>query len=157
MKYLIIIVSSFLFCYSPIFAQQAKTIHNVKLKSSPSIKSDSIKTLKPNTSVTIIKRQGGWYHVETSPQLQGWLKMLWLRYNVNTTPKSSFSLITQGTKGTTVATGVRGLSEDELEKGKGDPNAINEIDNYVVTAEQAKQFARAAGLEQSTIPYLTEQ
>jgi len=156
-KYLIFIFSSFLFCYSPLFAQQANTINNVKLKSAPSIKSESIKVLKPDTSVTIIKRKGGWYQVETSPQLQGWLKMLWLRYNVNTAPKSSFSLITQGTTGTTVATGVRGLSEDELEKGQGDANAINEIDKFVVSAKQAKQFAQSAGLEQQVIPYLTDQ
>ncbi len=151
----IAIVSSVLLFNSALYAQQsAQTINKVDLKTSPSIKSKSIKTLKSDTAVSIIKRKGGWYQVETKPKQQGWLKMLWLRYEVTGTGQSGFSLLTQGSTGVTVATGVRGLSEDELEKGKGDPEAIHFIDQFIISPTEAKSFAKSAGLKQKSLPYI---
>ncbi|WP_019615686.1 SH3 domain-containing protein [Psychromonas ossibalaenae] len=153
MKNLLIIVAvNLLFSTFSASAQQASTIIDAHLKTSPSIRSESIEFLKTDTSVIILERQGGWYRVETFPQLQGWLKMLWLRYSVTGTSDNGFSLLTEG-GGVTVATGIRGLSEEELEKGQGDPYAVNTLERFTVSPEQAKAFAKAGGLKKKHLPY----
>ncbi|WP_028866285.1 SH3 domain-containing protein [Psychromonas aquimarina] len=153
MKNLLIIVAvNLLFSAFSASAQQASTIIDTHLKTSPSVRSQSIEFLRTDTSVTILERRGGWYRVETFPQLQGWLKMLWLRYSVTGQRDDGFSLLTQG-GGVTVATGIRGLSEEELEKGQGDPYAVNTLDRFTVSPEQARAFAEAGGLKQKHLPY----
>ncbi len=151
-KLLVIVAFSLLLTTFSAAAQQASTIIDTQLKTSPSVRSESLEFLKTDTSVTILERQGGWYRVETFPQLQGWLKMLWLRYSVTGKSDDGFSLLTQG-GGVTVATGIRGLSEEELEKGQGDPYAVDTLDRFTVSPEQAKAFAKAGGLKQKHLPY----
>ncbi len=155
MKYLLILITCSLLLITSLQAGQlASTVIEADLKASPSIKSKTLKILETDTPVNIVERQGGWYRVETAPPLQGWLKMLWLRYSLTGSEQGGFSLLTQGTGSVTVATGVRGLSEEELEKGQGDPFAINTLDRFIVSPEQARAFAKAEGLKQTQLPYV---
>ena len=147
---------NFLFI-SSLQAQQAVTMKDVELKSTPSVKSETVKKLKADSGVTIIGRQGGWYHVEVPVEQKGWLKMLWLRFPNTAKEQGTLDLLAQSASGVTVATGIRGLSDEELEKGKGSPFAMSNLDRFVVSPEQAQAFAEAGGLQKKTIPYVDEE
>lgn len=157
MKYFLsFFLCNFLFI-SPLLAQQAMTINDVELKSTPSVKGETVKKLKAETTVNIIGRQGGWYHVEVPIEQKGWLKMLWLRFPNTGQEQGTLDLLAQSTSGVTVATGIRGLSDEELEKGQGSPFAMSTLDRFVVSPDQAKAFAKAGGLQPKTIPYVVEE
>lgn len=151
-----LILCNFLFI-SSLQAQQAMTVNDVELKSTPSIKSETVKELKADTAVNIIGRQGGWYQVEVPVEQRGWLKMLWLRFPSTAKEQGTLDLLAQSASGVTVATGIRGLSDEELEKGKGSPFAMSTLDRFVVSPEQAQAFADAGGLQKKTIPYVVEE
>lgn len=153
-RHLAILLTCTLVFISSVFAQQATTVDDVKLKLAPSIQSENIDDLEADTSVTILNRQGGWYQVQTPYQMQGWLKMLWLRFPVTGEESSVLSVFSQGSSGVTVATGIRGLSEDELATGHGIPFDMSTLKHYSVSQDEALAFAQEGQLRAQDFRYV---
>ena len=56
------------------------------------------------------------------------------------------SLAQASRSNTTVATGVRGLSREQLQNSQEDLAEVARMNQYQVSAAEAQQFAQAAGL-----------
>lgn len=119
--------------------------------------------LAANTTVDILERRGGWLRI-AAKGAGGWAKLHQVRVgegpqatrsgaglaimkNVGETGRS-------GSTGIVATTGIRGMSAEELTNAKPDPAAVKAIERYRVTASQAREYARAAGLKEASVPAL---
>ncbi|MEW6331157.1 MAG: SH3 domain-containing protein [Pseudomonadota bacterium] len=119
--------------------------------------------LAANTSVNILERRGGWLRI-SAKGASGWAKLHQVRVgegpqatksgeglailkNVGETGRS-------GSTGIVATTGIRGLSAEQLTNAKPDPAAVKAIERYRVTAAQAREYAKAAGLKEASVAAL---
>ena len=65
-----------------------------------------------------------------------------------------FNVASTGKSGSTVTTGVRGLSEENLKTAQPNPQALKTIRGYAANADNATSFARAGKLEKNNMDYL---
>ncbi|HCA27528.1 MAG TPA: hypothetical protein DEP05_07820 [Betaproteobacteria bacterium] len=140
-------------------AGPAATVKSVTLRKAPFIDAAAVARLPRQTRVTVIKRQGAWTKVHTTDDRRGWLRMLDLDFGENAKKGDSglgalLNVARTGSSGMTVATGVRGLSEEDLTSARPNPAALKQLDRYTVSAAQARRFARRARLQTQNIHYL---
>lgn len=145
----------------------AQTVLGTPLNSAPYSDATAVMQLPAGTNLTIIERQGGWYHVRTSSGKDGWLQMTSIRMD-NTSSGASgsgwgfgwlSSLLESGRSGATgvtATTGVRGLNTGDIANAKPDPQAAKEITAWSVTPQQARQFAQQLDLKSKQVPYLPQ-
>ncbi len=124
-----------------------------ELRSTPFADGKTLKTLPKGTSVEVIKRVGGWYQVKATGT-EGWVRMWLLRFSTQVTGKDAAKqnvAVLQSGRGsstyTTATTGVRGLSEEELQNAKPNPAAVKALEQFAVTPEDAQKFARKGDLK----------
>lgn len=141
----------------------AQTVVAGNLNDGPYSDANAITSLPTNTSVTIIERQGGWYHVRLASGQDGWLPMTSLQLGSGSSATSAsannssgwknwFSLFESGrsgASGTTATTGVRGLNTGDIANAKPDPDAVTELNQWTAKPDEARQFA--AGLPLKTV------
>jgi uncharacterized protein YgiM (DUF1202 family) len=110
----------------------------------------SVVTAVPNgAAVTVVERQGGWYHVRTAAGQDGWLPMTSIRYDATSTGAAApgtdwaslFNSGRSGSGGTTASTGVRGLNTGDIANAKPDPAAVASLDKWAAKPGEAKDFA----------------
>ncbi|MEZ5539996.1 MAG: SH3 domain-containing protein [Pseudomonadales bacterium] len=132
-------------------ADAGQTTVATELKSAPNASSATIQQLSAGQSLQIGTRQGAWYQVKTA-QGEGWVRMLNVRLQGGATrggesTMSGLASLAQASRSnTTVATGVRGLSREQLQNAQEDTAEVARLSQYQVSAEEARQFAQAAGL-----------
>lgn len=133
-------------------ADAGQTTAATELKQAPNAGSATINQLSAGQTLQIGTRQGAWYQVKT-PQGEGWVRMLSVRLQGGgaarggeSTLNGLASLAQASRSNTTVATGVRGLSREQLQDAQEDPAEVARLNQYQVSAEEARQFAQAAGL-----------
>lgn len=162
MRYLMqqLIVIAALLGAAPAHAEQiAYTVRSTEIKKQPYSDAASVATLAEKTSVSVLARQGGWVKISSS-QGNGWVKLLSLRGG-NTAGKSGdsglqslFNVGRTGSSGITVATGVRGLSEEDLKNAQANPRELEKLKRNAVNPSQAEKFARDAKLKPQQLDYL---
>jgi uncharacterized protein YgiM (DUF1202 family) len=147
--------------YSVVFAAQTGTINkNVDLKSEPSLQANTVSKLSAGDNVTIIKRQGGWYQINADKNT-GWIDMLTVRMTTSASKSNDnglgnlVGLVTGSGTTTTVATGVRGIDEVDLQNAQPDTTALHRMESYHVSGANARQFAQQGGLTARTYTYIT--
>ncbi len=145
----------------------AQTVVETPLNSAPYSDAAAISTLPAGTTITIIERQGGWYHVRLKSGQDGWLQMTSIRMD-NTSSGSSgsswgfgwlsslFESGRSGATGVTATTGVRGLNTGDIANAKPDPQAAKAITAWSATPQQARQFAQQLDLKAVQVAYLPE-
>jgi uncharacterized protein YgiM (DUF1202 family) len=148
----------------------AQTVLQTALNSAPYSDAAAITTLPVGTNITIIERQGGWYHVRLNTGQDGWLQMTSIRMNNASSGggngsgsswgfgwlSSLFESGRSGATGVTATTGVRGLNTGDIANAKPDPEAAKEITAWSATVQQARQFAQQLDLKPEHIPYLPQ-
>lgn len=136
-------------------AQPAFTVAEVELKAEPSNSASSLLQLAADTPVLILKRQGGWYQVQSGENIQsGWLKLHQLRYaSEHTGDSDSFLALIQGSGSPTESTGVRGLSDAELKAGIKQSMGMQRVNRYHVSAPEARSFANRGALTSRQVSY----
>ncbi|HEX6549321.1 MAG TPA: SH3 domain-containing protein [Gammaproteobacteria bacterium] len=142
----------------------AQTVANVNLNDGPYSDAHTVAAVPPNTGVTILERRGGWYRVRLASGKDGWIPMTSLRFGSTNSAGSSwnasdFNLFESGRaggSGTTATTGVRGLNTGDIANARPDPQAVNELDGWTATPNQARQFAKQLSLRAQKIPYLPD-
>lgn len=139
--------------------QIAYTVRSTEIKKQPYSDAASIATLNEQSSVNVLERQGGWVKINSSLG-NGWVKLLSLRGS-NTAGKSGdsglqslFNAGRTGSSGITVATGVRGLSEEDLKNAQANPRELEKLKRNTVNQSQAEKFARDAKLKPQQLNYL---
>ncbi len=136
------------------------TAVQTELKKSPFLDAATTARLPAKTALEILKRQGAWMQVKTADGKNGWVRMLNVRLG------SGGGTASAGLGGTlaglgralngegTATTGIRGLSEEDLQNAKPNPEEVKRMDKYDVTAAEAKRFATAGGLKPQSVEYL---
>lgn len=143
-----------------VLAEPATTTRSTELKAQPTSDAITLATLPEKEKIETIKRQGAWIQVKSADGKIGWLRMLSLRLGNSESQKTTSglgSLLGFGrstTTGGTVTTGVRGLSEEDLENAKPNPAELEKMEKFSVNKTQAKRFATSAKLQSQDLEYL---
>jgi len=145
----------------------AYTVRPTELKTRPFSDAVTLARLEQRTKVEVIGRRSSWRQVQVEGKV-GWVKMLSLRFNHivplwgadrkagDTGLATLFNVATKGSSRSSVTTGVRGLSEDDLKLTKPNPKALEIMDIYGVNKSEAQQFAKAGKLSSQSMEYLAE-
>lgn len=140
-------------------AESAITVRATELKKEPYADAATVATLPDQARVDILRRQGGWTQIKANTA-QGWVRMLSLRLGDGTARKgdsgfgSLLSVARSGSSGTTVATGVRGLSEEDLKNASPNPDELKKMEKLAATSPDARKFAGSANLGSQQVDYL---
>nr|WP_298172533.1 SH3 domain-containing protein [uncultured Pseudomonas sp.] len=148
-------------CYSAAgMAEQraAQTVQATELRAEPANGASALARLDKQAQVLVLQRQGGWYEVQTASGQRGWLPLLSLRFDKSAQARSSdlgnLLNLGQTTPASGVATGVRGISDEELRSAKGSlPDNVQTLEGFAATPGQARSFAQQGGLRSKTLPY----
>jgi hypothetical protein len=144
-------------------AETGQVIASTELKGEPFADAKTIATLPPASPVEIIKRQGGWLRVKPAGGEAGWLKLTGVKLGGGEAKGGDSgvgSLVNvarsgrSGNTGVTVATGVRGLTPEDLKNAQPAPEAVKKLDDYAVPRKDAEAFASKASLQRQNVEYL---
>ena len=141
----------------------AYTVRDTDLKARPFGDAETLSAISANTRVEIIQRKSSWTQVKVAG-VTGWVKMLSLRLNSSGEQKKRgdsglaalFNVASTGSSGSTVTTGVRGLSEEQLKNTHANPQELDAARAYAVSKAEAKRFAQAGKLSARDMAYLPE-
>lgn len=143
----------------------AQTVVAGNLTSGPNTDASVVAAIPNGAAVTVIKRQGGWYHVKTAAGQDGWLPMTSIRYNSSgsgtaAAPGTDWAgLFNSGRAGSdsTATTGVRGLNTGDIANATPDIKAVEGLDKSQAKPDEAKAFAAQIPLKSNDkIGYLPE-
>lgn len=142
-------------------AQTGTVVRDVDLKGEPFSDAATLAGLPAQTRVEVVARRGAWMQVRSDGR-QGWVRMLSVRLDGARAGGGGdadaigrllgFGGRQPGT--TTVATGVRGLSEEDLKNAQANPAEVRKLDQQRASPDEARDFAGAARLEARTVNYL---
>lgn len=145
-------------------AETGVTIKPAELKSEPFADAQTVITLPEASRVEVLKRQGAWMQVKAR-EGQGWLRMLSVRLGDAAPPQKAGGGIESGVAtllglksgaapgSTTVATGVRGLSEEDLKNAQPNPAELEKMRQFSVIGAEARNFAESAKLSPQSVTY----
>lgn len=141
--------------------ETAYTVRATELKAKPFTDAATLLTLAEHGKVEIVARQASWMQVKADGTT-GWVKMLSLRLGGGKAQSGDaglgalFNVAATGKSGSTVTTGVRGLSEENLKNARPDPQALKDLQGYAASKKAATGFARAGKLESQQVGYLPQ-
>lgn len=158
-KYLFFVL--WLLCGLAQAAELAYVVRSTELKAKPFTDAPTLATLVEQSKVEILTRQASWMQIKAEAGT-GWVKMLSVRMGDPGAPSKSsdsgigkiFNLATTGSSGSTVTTGVRGLSEEQLRNAQPNPEGFKTLQGYMVKKEDAQKFAKAGQLKAEKLDYL---
>ena len=138
----------------------AYTVRATELKARPYSDAATLAKLAEHTQVEVVARHASWIQIKADGA-NGWVKMLSLRFGDAAQQKSGdsglgslFNVATTGSSGSTVATGVRGLSEEKLKNPHPNPQALRQLQRFAVNKQEAGKFARTGKLAAQHADYL---
>ncbi|MBU0689682.1 MAG: SH3 domain-containing protein [Gammaproteobacteria bacterium] len=141
-------------------AEEAITLRSTELKDKPYSDAKTLLTLPERSKVEVLMRRASWTQVKSGTST-GWVKMLSLQLVRGTTQRradnglrSLFNVAQTGRGGSSVTTGVRGLSEEDLKNSKPNPQELEEAKQYAATKDEAKRFAKQGKLKPQQVGYL---
>jgi len=143
-------------------AETAYMVRATELKAKPFSDAETVATLEEQSKVEVLGRQASWMQIKAAAGT-GWVKMLSVRLGKpGAEPAKSgdgglgklFNLATTGSSGSTVTTGVRGLSEEQLTNAKPNPEAFRAMKAYAAKKDDAQKFAKAGQLKPEKLGYL---
>lgn len=139
----------------------AYTIRASELKAKPYTDAQTLTSLPPRSKVEVLGRQAGWTHVK-SVSFSGWVRMLNLQLEANDQSRRGdnglsalFNVASTGRSSSTVTTGIRGLSEEQLKNTKPNPQELQAAKRYAVNRQEAQRFAAAGKLHAQSMDYLS--
>ncbi|WP_339522338.1 SH3 domain-containing protein [Pseudomonas sp. EA_35y_Pfl2_R111] len=138
----------------------AHTLQDSALRAEPNASAANVGQVGKQTQVGVLERQGGWYQVQTSSGQRGWLPLLSLRFAKDTQASRSndlgslLKLGNQASPASGVATGIRGISDEELRSGSANTSAsVQSLDAFAASPSEARSFAQQGGLRSQNLPY----
>ena len=139
----------------------ASTIVGANLNSGPYSDASVVVAVPSGSAVSVIERQGGWYHVRLASGQDGWLPMTSIRYNGGSSASaggtnwsSLFESGRSGAGGATATTGVRGLNTGDIQNAKPDPQAVTALDAWTAKPPEARDFAAKLPVQAQKVDYL---
>lgn len=135
------------------------TVEATALRESASAGAAALQQLPAQTRLSVLKRQGGWYQVQTGAGQQGWVALLAVRFDKSAAARGgNLGALLEGSTAVEpasgVATGVRGISDDKVSGGGGSGSqSLQQLERYAVTPGSARAFAQQGGLRSQSIAY----
>ncbi|QGX38373.1 hypothetical protein [Permianibacter aggregans] len=129
-------------------SQSGQLVTDAELKSQPEPKAPTLLALKQGQTLAIKERRGGWYAADVDTT-GGWVRMLHVRMigDIESHASSSAKSLTQVRRGdSTIATGIRGLSEQQLKQAKENLPELKRLDRWSANDKEAAQFAKEGRL-----------
>ena len=143
-----------------VLAESGTVLKDTSLRSEPLASASEVAKLKARESVEITARKGAWAGVKTPAGAEGWARILNLRTGSGTAAAVSgmqlTSVFATGSSGTSVSTGVKGLSADQLMGASADAGQVAMLDSYAVSTGDAAQFAGQVPLNAQRVAYLAQ-
>lgn len=139
--------------------ERAQVIREVALKKEPFTDAETVSTLPENTTVQILTRQGAWMQVQAG-ESTGWLRLLSLRTTAASEASgdsglnAAINVARSGASGNTVATGVRGLSKEQISNASPNTAELDKMSSYAVDDAKARAFATQGPLTAADVPFL---
>ena len=139
--------------------ETAQVIRETALKKEPFADAEPVSTLPENTVVQIVLRQGAWMQVQAGEN-SGWLRLLSLRTAAASTAKgdsglgAAINVARSGASGNTVATGVRGLSKEQISSATPNVTELEKMAGYASDEAKARAFAAAAPALEADVSFL---
>ncbi|WP_194721281.1 SH3 domain-containing protein [Noviherbaspirillum malthae] len=137
-------------------AESALTMKAIDLQAQPQSDSAVVASLPESARVEVLGRRGAWSQVKTAAGHSGWVRMLSLKPEsaaAQPAPGSGAlgavgSLLSAGrsTNTATVTTGVRGLSEEDLQRAQANPAELEKAQRFRADRNAAQDFARRGNL-----------
>jgi hypothetical protein len=160
-----ILVCSFvqvLVAFASAAAESGYAVRACGIMDEPYRDAKEIASLEEGATVTILKRKGGWLNISTET-IEGWVRMLYIRRGQKEAEPSSATEakgvldLASGRAGTgnvVAATGVRGLSEEDLKEAEYNAKEIRKLESFSISKKQAEDFAKEAKLESKAVEFL---
>jgi hypothetical protein len=151
-------------------AESALTSRSTELQAQAQSDAASIASLPENTRVDVLLRKGAWTQVKIASGQSGWVRMLALKPEgasatvpasgaASSNPLSALNnLLSSGrtSNSATVTTGVRGLSEEDLQRAQANPAELDKAQRFVADRNAAQSFAQRSKLSPLKVDYLAE-
>lgn len=125
------------------------------LRAAPDLKSMLLLRVEKGAQVRLLQSQGGWSQISGAGHT-GWVRVLSVRKQGNDGIElSDLGALGKKPQGNVVAVaGTRGLDEKQLSLAKYDAAEVERLSGYVISRQEAEQFAQAAGLRALDMSYI---
>ena len=138
-------------------AEPATVVNKADLKAAPQFQSEVIQSLDKGQKVDILRRQRAWYLVNTM-QLEGWVNMLSVRYEIERVNQRSTSLLSalglkKGHDNITATTGVRGIDVADLTAAEPSFEGLLYAEKFKADEASARDYAQQIPLISQKITY----
>ena len=167
MKFLLRLIAILAMLIATAYAAEiGYTLRATEVKDNPFLDANTVATLAEKTTVEIVTRQGAWMKVKTTDaKQQGWIRMLSVRLgSPDQKPQSGGSLLSalgigsrpRPSTNSTVTTGVRGFSEEDLANAKPNAAEVEKMKSFAATPEEAAKLAASGKLAATQVAYFDE-
>jgi hypothetical protein len=160
--FVLVLALAGLLAAAPVATAETGTLLKTEpLKAEPFRDANTVSTLAAGDRLKILRRQGGWFRVETA-RGRGWVRMLSVRRGEAgkasaQTEVGGLLALASGRAGTgevVATTGIRGLDEEQLKAAKYSESELQLSDSLVTSAAEARTFAAGRKLAPRKIDYL---
>ena len=142
-----------------VLADTGLVLRDAELRSEPKASADVVAELKARSEVQITDRKGAWASVSAGDEASGWLRVLNLRTGSSDGKAAGggnqlAQAFLTGSSGTTVSTGVKGLSPDILRGAGAAMSEVEMLDTLAASADDARLYAMSGSLEAREVDYV---
>lgn len=164
-RFALSLAMSFFLLSNAAFAKEvAFAVRATDIKEQPFTDAKTLSKLLENSKIDVLNRKGSWMQI-SAPGVNGWVKMLSLRFdsrenrasasaNENSGLKSVYNLATTGSSGSTVTTATRSLDEKKFTKTNANPQALTNMRAFTVNKIDAQKFAKLEKLNEQSLEYV---
>ena len=142
-------------------AESGTVLKATELRSEPQASADVVAELAVQQQVEITARQGAWAGLRTDAGVEGWARILNLRTGAGQGSAgggdSLAAVFRSGSRGSSVATAVKGLSAEQLMSASANHADVALLEQYAVSGSDANGFAAEVPLATHQVAYLKEE
>lgn len=145
--------------WSTAHAAPGTLLRDESLRKQPSATAAVSARVSRGSAVDIVSRNGGWLQVRTA-RAQGWVRLLSVRAGQGGSGGAGLGdvvgVATRRANPSRVVSvaGVRGLNEEELKQADFNADELARLEDFTVSASQARSHASKAGLVATNVPSL---
>jgi hypothetical protein len=130
------------------------------LRAEPSLGAATVATVRKGTRGESLGKSGIWVNIKT-PDASGWVFTFNIRFGERAASSGSDvaaagRMVSRPSSGVVATIGIRGLSEEDLQKAAFNADEIRRLDGFAASSEASARRAQGAGLTAAKIDYLEE-
>ncbi|GAB2503294.1 SH3 domain-containing protein [Arenimonas alkanexedens] len=140
------------------FAESGTVLKPTELREQPQASASVVAKLSAQQTVEITERKGAWIGLKTSVGEEGWARILNLRTGGGSAGNhvDQMAAFRTGATGSSVSTGIKGLSADQLMSASANNADLALLDQYAATNSEANGFAAEVPLTTNEVAYLKQ-